>query len=137
MVDLCEGMEIGRVNELIQAKMNETGLVTRLIEHGITPKLVRSVYMDHGTPTADIGIRFVKFVDAVKDDCVVGMYHLPTSRIMISRVSFGPGGVPGLTRFAHQMDECKSADDFYEKLPKLLEDYKNSRVEYLSWKQEN
>lgn len=40
MVDLCEDMEIGRVNELIQAKMNETGLATRLIEHGITPKLV-------------------------------------------------------------------------------------------------
>ena len=137
MVDLCEGMEIGRVNELIQAKMNETGLVTRLIEHGITPKLVRPVYMDHGTPTADIGIRLLKFVDAVKDVCVVGMYHLPTSRIMISRVSFGPGGVPGLTRFAHQMDECKSADDFYEKLPKLLEDYKDARVEYLLWKQEN
>lgn len=140
MVDLCEDMEIGRVNELnelIQAKMNETGLATRLIEHGITPKLVSYVYMDHRTPTADIGIWFIKFVDAVKDDCVVGMYHLPTSRIMISRVSFGPGGVPGLTRFAHQMDECKSADGFYEKLPKLLEDYKNSRVEYLLWKQEN
>lgn len=43
MVDLCEDMEIGRVNELIQAKMNETGLVTRLIEHGITPKLVRII----------------------------------------------------------------------------------------------
>ena len=137
MVDLCEGMEIDRVNVLIQTKMNETGLVTRLIEHGITPKLVWYVYMDHGTPTVDIGIWFIKFADAVKDDCVVGMYHLPTRRFTISRVSFGPGGVPSLTRFAHQMDECKSADEFYEKLPKLLEDYKNSRVEYLLCKQEN
>ena len=123
MVDLCEDMEIGRVNELnelIQAKMNETGLATRLIEHGITPKLVSYVYMDHRTPTADIGIWFIKFVDAVKDDCVVGMYHLPTSRIMISRVSFGTGEVPGLTRFAHQMDECKSADGLYNIGPRKL-----------------
>ena len=128
MNDEYEGLMIQEARKLVQDKMNRTGMVSRLIEFGITPKLTRWAFMKDGKPTLDWGIEYVKFID--KDTYCVGMYHLPTKRILISRLSFGPGGVPGLTRFAHQMDECQSADDFYERLPKLVDAFIAAKKEY-------
>lgn len=119
MTEKIEGMTIDEQRKLVQSKMNETGLVTRLIEYGITPRLSTWCYMDDGKPTVDIGIRFEKFL-ADNEDHVVGMYHIPTGRILASRIEPAPGGVFGLTKFAHQMDECNSADDFYAKLDDRL-----------------
>ena len=120
MPEKLDGMTINERRKFVQARMNETGLVTRLIEYGITPKLARGwCYMADGTPTVDIGIRFEKFL-ADNEYHVVGMYHIPTGRILVSRVAPGPDGVFGLTKFAHQMDECESADDFYAKLDDRL-----------------
>lgn len=123
-----EGLMIQEARKLVQDKMNRTGMVSRLIEFGITPKLTRWAFLKDGKPTLDWGIEYVKFID--KDTYCVGMYHLPTKRILISRLSFGPGGAPGLTRFAHQMDECQSADEFYERLPKLVEAFIAAKEEY-------
>lgn len=123
-----EGLAIQEARKLVQDKMNRTGMVSRLIEFGITPKLTRWAFMKDGKPTLDWGIAYMKFID--KDTYCVGMYHLPTKRILISQLSFGPGGVPGLTKFAHQMDECQSADDFYERLPKLVDAFIVAQEEY-------
>ena len=123
-----EGLAIQEARKLVQDKMNRTGMVSRLIEFGITPKLTRWAFMKDGKPTLDVGISYMMFID--KDTYCVGMYHLPTKRILISQLSFGPGGAPGLTRFAHQMDECQSADDFYERLPKLVDAFIAAKEEY-------
>lgn len=84
--------------------------------------------MKDGKPTLDTGIAYKMFIGG--DDKTVGMYHLPTKRILISRLSLGPGGVPCLTQFAHQMDECQSADEFYERLPKLVDSFVTAKEEY-------
>lgn len=123
-----EGLAIQEARKLVQDKMNRTGMVSRLIEFGITPKLTRWAFMKDGKPTLDVGIAYMMFID--KDTYCVGMYHLPTKRILISQLSLGPGGAPGLTRFAHQMDECQSADDFYERLPKLVDAFIAAQEEY-------
>lgn len=123
-----EGLAIQEARKLVQDKMNRTGMVSRLIEFGITPTLTRWAFMKDGKPTLDVGIAYKKFID--KDTYCVGMYHLPTKRILISQLSFGPGGAPGLTQFAHQMDECQSADEFYERLPKLVDAFIAAKEEY-------
>lgn len=128
MNDEYEGLAIQEARKLVQDKMNRTGMVSRLIEFGISPKLTRWAFMKDGKPTLDVGIAYNKFIDM--DTYCVGMYHLPTNRILISRLSMGPGGVPGLTKFAHQMDECQSADDFYERLPKLVDAFIAAKEEY-------
>lgn len=128
MNDEYEGLAIQEARKLVQDKMNRTGMVSRLIEFGISPKLTRWAFMKDGKPTLDVGIAYNKFID--KDTYCVGMYHLPTKRILISQLSLGPGGVPGLTQFAHQMDECQSADDFYERLPKLVDAFIAAKKEY-------
>lgn len=128
MNDEYEGLAIQEARKLVQDKMNRTGMVSRLIEFGITPTLTRWAFMKDGKPTLDVGIAYKKFID--KDTYCVGMYHLPTKRILISQLSLGPGGVPGLTQFAHQMDECQSADDFYERLPKLVDAFIAAKKEY-------
>ena len=128
MNDEYEGLAIQEARKLVQDKMNRTGMVSRLIEFGISPKLTRWAFMKDGKPTLDVGIAYNKFID--KDTYCVGMYHLPTKRILISQLSLGPGGVPGLTKFAHQMDECQSADEFYERLPKLVESFSAAKEEY-------
>lgn len=123
-----EGLAIQEARKLVQDKMNSTGMASRLIEFGITPKLTRWALMKDGKPTLDCGIAYMKFID--KDTYCVGMYHFPTNRILISRLSMGPGGAPGLTQFAHQMDECQSADEFYERLPKLVDSFIAAKEEY-------
>lgn len=128
MNDEYEGLAIQEARKLVQDKMNRTGMVSRLIEFGITPKLTRWAFMKDGKPTLDVGIAYMKFID--DDTYCVGMYHLPTNRILISRLSMGPGGAPGLTKFAHQMDECQSADEFYERLPKLVDAFIAAKEEY-------
>lgn len=128
MNDEYEGLAIQEARKLVQDKMNRTGMVSRLIEFGISPKLTRWAFMKDGKPTLDVGIAYNKFID--KDTYCVGMYHIPTKRILISQLSLGPGGAPGLTKFAHQMDECQSADEFYERLPKLVEAFIAAKEEY-------
>ena len=128
MNDEYEGLAIQEARKLVQEKMNRTGMVSRLIEFGITPKLTRWAFMRDGKPTLDVGIAYMKFIDM--DTYSVGMYHLPTNRILISRLSMGPGGAPGLTKFAYQMDECQSADEFYERLPKLVDAFIAAKEEY-------
>ena len=128
MNDECEGLTIQEARKLVQDTMNRTGMVSRLIEFGITPTLTRWAFMKDGKPTLDVGIAYMKFI--VDDTYCVGTYHLPTNRILISRLTMGPSGAPCLTKFAHQMDECQSADDFYERLPKLVESFVASTEEY-------
>lgn len=84
--------------------------------------------MKDGKPTLDVGVAYMKFI--YEDTYCVGMYHLPTNRILISRLSIGPGGAPVLTKFAHQMDECQSADEFYERLPNLVDAFIATKEEY-------
>lgn len=128
MNDEYEGLAIQEARKLVQDKMNRTGMVSRLIEFGITPSLSRWAFLKDGKPTLDVGIAYKMLIGS--DEETVGMYHLPTKRILISQLSFGPGGAPGLTRFAHQMDECQSADDFYERLPKLVDAFIAAKEEY-------
>lgn len=128
MNDEYEGLSIQKARKLVQDKMNRTGMVSRLIEFGISPKLTRWAFMKDGKPTLDWGIAYMKFI--YEYTYCVGMYHLPTNRILISRLSIGPGGAPGLTKFSHQMDECQSADEFYERLPKLVESLIAASEEY-------
>lgn len=128
MNDEYEGLTIQEAQKLVQDKMNRTGMVSRLIEFGITPTLTRWAFMKDGKPTLDVGIAYMKFI--VEDTYCVGMYHLPTNRILISRLSIGPGGAPVLTKFAHQMDECQSADEFYERLPNLVDAFIAAKEEY-------
>lgn len=123
-----EGLAIQEARKLVQDKMNCTGMVSRLIEFGISPTFTRWAFMKDGKPTLDCGIAYMKFI--YEDTYCVGMYHLPTNRILISRLSIGPGGAPVLTKFAHQMDECQSADEFYERLPKLVDAFIAAKEEY-------
>jgi len=90
----------------------------RLSKHHLHPDFRSWAYLNHGKPTLDTGILFL-----TDDGHCVGMYHLTDCSLMISRIGFGPGGVAGLTQFAHQMDTCDSADDFFERLPELLKAY--------------
>ena len=128
MNDEYEGLTIQEAQKLVQDKMNRTGMVSRLIEFGITPTLTRWAFMKDGKPTLDVGIAYMKFI--YEDTYCVGMYHLPTNRILISRLTMGPSGAPCLTKFAHQMDECQSADEFYERLPKLVDAFIAAKEEY-------
>lgn len=128
MNDEYEGLTIQEAQKLVQDKMNRTGMVSRLIEFGISPILTRWAFMKDGRPTLDCGIAYMKFI--YEDTYCVGMYHLPTNRILISRLSIGPCGAPVLTKFAHQMDECQSADEFYERLPKLVDAFIVAKEEY-------
>lgn len=128
MNDEYEGLAIQEARKLVQDTMNRTGMVSRLIEFGITPRLNRWAFMKDGKPTQDVGIAYKMFIGC--DEETVGMYHLPTKRILISQISLGTGGVPCLTKFAHQMDECQSADEFYERLPKLVDTFVAAKEEY-------
>lgn len=128
MNDEYEGLTIQEAQKLVQDKMNRTGMVSRLIEFGISPILTRWAFVKDGKPTLDVGVAYMKFI--YEDTYCVGMYHLPTNRNLISRLSIGPGGAPVLTKFAHQMDECQSADEFYERLPKLVDAFIAAKEEY-------
>ena len=72
----------------------------------------------------DIGILLL-----TKDDQCVGMYHLTDGRILVSNIGFGPGCIIGLSEFAHQMTECKDADDLFERIPQLLSAQKVAQQE--------
>ena len=109
---------------LIQATLEKAGIWTRMFEHGLHPKLSTWVYLDKGKPTVDTGILLL-----TKGDQCVGMYHLTDGRILVSRIGFGPGGIVGLSQFAHQMAECKGADDLFERIPKLLSAQKVAKQE--------
>ena len=56
MNDECEGLTIQEARKLVQDTMNRTGMVSRLIEFGITPTLTRWTFMKDGKPTLDVGI---------------------------------------------------------------------------------
>lgn len=111
----------GLFPQVIRAMMEKSGLANRLCENSMTAKFQSWAYMKDGKPTLDWGILLMKTMGD-KEQCV-GMYHFQSKKILISRISFGPGGCIGLTQFAYQMDECKDADDFYKRLPTLLETF--------------
>ena len=68
MNDECEGLTIQEARKLVQDTMNRTGMVSRLIEFGITPTLTRWAFMKDdkptldGKPTLDVGIAYMKFI---------------------------------------------------------------------------
>ena len=119
MMSQDEGLAYQAARELVRDTMERTGMTGRMTEFGIAPKFSTLAFLDHGKPTLNAGILF-----NLEDGTCVGMYHFHTNRILISRISFGPGGTPGLTRFAHQMDACDSAEDFFSRLPELLGAYR-------------
>lgn len=121
-----EGLACRVARKMCTEQLAKCGMLDRLKEHGLHAKLSTYAYMDHGKPAVDAGILYIP--DG-KDTCV-GMFHPATGRILISRLSFGPGGHPGLTQVAHQMDECSSADDFFERLPKLLDSLRECEENY-------
>ena len=122
MMTQDEGLAYQAANDLARDTMERTGMAWRMTEFGIAPMFSTWAFLDHGKPTMNAGILFT-----LEDGTCVGMYHFHTKKILISRIGFGPGGVPGLTRFAHQMDECDSAADFFNRLPALIDAYGKCR----------
>ena len=127
-MDDYEGLAYTAIRHIINKKIVQSGIGSGLELFGLKPKFSTWAYLDHGKPTLDCGILFV-----AEDGKCVGMYHLPTNRILISKVGLGPGGVPCLSQFAHMMDECKSADTFFEMLPERLELLEQARLSYKEW----
>ena len=62
MNDEYEGLTIQESQKLVQDKMSRTGMVSRLIEFGISPILTRWAFMKDGRPTLDCGIAYMKFI---------------------------------------------------------------------------
>lgn len=128
MDDYYENLAHTAISHLINKTIVQSGIGSRLELFGLKPKFSTRAYLDHGKPTLDCGILF-----AGEDGKCVGMYHLPTNRILISKVGLGLGGVPCLSQFAHLMDECKSADQFFEMLPARLELLEQAQLSYKEW----
>ena len=128
MNDDYEGLAHTVIRHMISQKIVQSDIGRRLELFGLKPKFSTWAYLDHGKPTLDCGILFVG-----ADSKCVGMYHLPTGRILISKVGLGLGGVPCLSQFAHIMDECKSADEFFEMLPARLELLEQAQLSYKEW----